>query len=399
MTPPGDTRFEIATAGKIVFGAGALKEAGAMARSLGQRALIVTGRDPERARRLGDILEQQSVARWTFSIDGEPTVDQVEHGIQVARGESCDVVIAIGGGSAVDAGKAVAAMAANEGELLDYLEVIGRGRALPRAGLPCIAIPTTAGTGAEVTRNAVLASREHKVKVSLRSPFLLPRVALIDPELTFDLPPALTACTGMDALTQLIEPYVCTRANPFTDALCADGVRRVARSLAPAFENGRDARAREDMCIASLFGGLALANAGLGAVHGFAAPIGGSFDAPHGAICAALLPHVMEMNVRALRERQPGSGTLARYDQVAHWLTGNADATADDGIQWVRRLVRHLQIPALSAHGITRSHFDELVTKASAASSMKPNPVSLTPAELNTILDRAWWCERPREQV
>ena len=223
-------------------------------------------------------------------------------------------------------------MLANDGELLDYVEIIRRGQPLTKPSAPFIAIPTTAGTGSEVTRNAVLASPGHKVKVSLRSPLMHARVAVVDPELTYDLPPALTASTGMDALTQLIEPFVCNRANPLTDGLCVEGLRRAARSLRIAFSNGKDKDAREDMAVAGLFGGLALSNAGLGAVHGFAGPIGGSFPAPHGAICAALLPHVMAMNLRALRQRDPHGAALYRYEEAARWLAGDMKAKADDGI-------------------------------------------------------------------
>jgi alcohol dehydrogenase class IV len=215
------------------------------------------------------------------------------------------------------------------------------------------------------------------------------RVAVVDPELTYDLPPALTASTGLDALTQLIEPFVCNRANPMTDGLCVEGLRRVARSLRVAFSKGQDKDAREDMAVASLFGGLALANAGLGAVHGFAGPIGGSFSAPHGAICAALLPHVMAMNLRALRQREPNGPALYRYDEVAWWLTGDAKAKADDGVKWVRALVADLKIPRLGSFGIRREHFAGLVAKAANASSMKANPIALTPEELTEILEQA----------
>ena len=254
---------------------------------------------------------------------------------------------------------------------------------------PFIAIPTTAGTGSEVTRNAVLASPEHHLKVSLRSPRMAARLAFVDPELTFDLPPGLTASTGMDALTQVIEPYVCSRANAMTDAFCVEGITRAARSLRVAVENGRDAIAREDMAAASLFGGLALSNAGLGAVHGLAGPIGGMFPAPHGAVVAALLPHVMEINLRALRERQPASDALRRYEVVARLVTGKPAATADDGVEWVRKLVSDLQIPPLRTYGITTDHSVELAGKAQNASSMKANPVVLTNEELVEILARA----------
>jgi alcohol dehydrogenase class IV len=307
----------------------------------------------------------------------------------LAKQESSSVVIAFGGGSALDAGKAIAAMLANTGELLDYLEVIGRGQALARPSVPFIAIPTTAGTGSEVTRNAVLASPQHRVKVSLRSPLMLAKVAVVDPELTYDLPPAVTASTGLDALTQLIEPYVSSRANPMTDALCVGGIRRAARSLRTAVENGRDTAARMDMSVASLFGGLALANAGLGAVHGFAGPIGGQFPAPHGAVCAALLPHVMEANLRALRLRQPAADALQRYKEIARLVTGNPAPAPEAGIDWVRKLVADLRIPGLGRYGLTREHTAELVSKASHASSMKANPIVLTPEEMAGLLERA----------
>jgi len=383
-------RFEFSTATRIIFGPGSLREAGHAAKELANRALLVTGRDTQRAQPLIALLQGQGVEATLFPVTGEPELETVHQGVALARQRRCALVISFGGGSAIDAGKAIAASLTNPGDLSDYLEVIGRGRPLPAAPAPFIAIPTTAGTGAEVTRNAVLAAPEHRVKVSLRSPLMLPRIAIVDPELTYDLPPAITASTGLDALTQLIEPYVCARANPLTDALCVDGMRRAARSLRLAFdEGGRRPAAREDMALASLFGGLALANAGLGAVHGFAGPIGGMFPAPHGAICAALLPHVMQGNLSALRRRQPGSEPLRRYDEVGRLLTGGATADADDSVQWVRALVTDLQIPKLGDYGITRAHTAELVDKAAKASSMKANPISLSPEELTEILESA----------
>ncbi len=218
---------------------------------------------------------------------------------------------------------------------------------------------------------------------------MLARMAIVDPELTYDLPPALTASTGLDALTQLIEPFVCSRANPMTDGLCVEGIRRAARSLRQAFADGNNKSAREDMALASLHGGLALANAGLGAVHGFAGPIGGSFPAPHGAICAALLPHVMAANIRALRERAAGGDALRRYDEVARLLTGNVGATADDGVKWVHELVDDLQIKPLGVYGISEEHVADLVAKAANASSMKANPITLTSEELAETLRAA----------
>jgi alcohol dehydrogenase class IV len=306
-------RFEFATASRIVFGPGTLKEVGPVARDLGRRALVVTGRAPERAGPILAALGASSVESVLFSVAGEPATDTVRQGTARGRDAGCDLVIGFGGGSAIDAAKAIATLLANGGDPLDYMEGIGGGKPLTIPALPIIAIPTTAGTGAEVTRNAVVASPEHRVKASLRSPHMLPRLALVDPELTYSLPPAVTAGTGLDALTQLIEPFVSHRANPVTDAVCREGIARAARSLRRAYENGADAQAREDMALASLFGGLALANAGLGAVHGFAAPICGMFPAPHGATCAALLPHVIAANVHALRARQADGPALARY--------------------------------------------------------------------------------------
>lgn len=379
-------RFEFATATRIIFGPGTLNEAGVLATNFGKRALVVTGSKPTRAGRLLALLGEAGVAAITFPVAGEPAVNTVEQGVALARREQCDLIIGFGGGSVLDAGKAVAAMMTNSGELLDYLEIIGRGRALPRAPAPFIAIPTTAGTGAEVTRNAVLASPKDRVKISLRSPLMLPSVALVDPQLTLELPRDITGSSGLDALTQLIEPFVSCRANPMTDAICIEGVQRVSRSLRRACEDGRDFEAREDMALASLWSGMALANAGLGAVHGLAGPIGGMFPAPHGAVCAALLPHVMKVNLRALRDRQPCSPAIRRFEEVARLLTGNVTAEPEEGVCWVENLVRDLHIPRLSLYGIADSHIAELIPKAAIASSMKGNPLPLTAEELTGVL-------------
>jgi len=379
-------RFEFATATRILFGPGTLREIAPAASDMGQRALVVTGRNRSRAQGLLDSLTSVGLQHITFAVAGEPTTNLVQSGAELARRESAEIVIAIGGGSVIDAGKAIAVLATNSGALLDYLEVIGRGRALENAPLPFIAIPTTAGTGAEVTRNAVLASPEHRVKVSLRSPLMLPQLAVVDPELALGLPAPLTASTGMDALTQLIEPFVSCRANPLTDGLCREGIVRSARSIRRACEHPGDLAAREGMAAASLFSGLALANAGLGVVHGFAAPIGGMFPAPHGAVCAALLPHAMDINLRALRQRQPDSAALHRFTEIARLLTTNPDATADDGVSWLRQLCVDLKIPSLGTYGILPDDVAVLCDKAAQASSMKGNPLVLTPDELREIL-------------
>jgi len=381
--------FEFATATRIIFGPGRSAEIGTLARALGQRALLVVGADPVRADGIRDRLTEAGVSAGLFPVAGEPSVAMVSRGAELARASGHDLVVACGGGSVIDAGKAIAALATNPGDPLEFLEVVGQGRPLRAAPLPFIAIPTTAGTGAEVTRNAVLSVPEQRVKASLRSPLMLPRVALVDPRLMHGLPPALTATTGLDALTQLLEPFVSVRANPMTDALCREGLRRCARSLRRAFHDGEDADAREDMALASLFGGLALANAGLGAVHGFAAPIGGMFPAPHGAVCAALVAPVTRANLAALRGRRPDSPSLARYTEAARLLTGDAEATADDGAAWLARLVADLRIPGLAAHGVTPADLPTIAAKAAQASSMKGNPINLEPDELSAILAAA----------
>jgi len=370
-------RFEFATATRIVFGEGTAAALPELVRSFGGRALIVMGGSTERAAPLASALSAE-----IFAVAGEPTVDKVREGAGRAKDAACDVVVSLGGGSAIDAGKAIAILATNGGEPLDFLEVVGKGRALSIAPLPFVAVPTTAGTGSEVTRNAVLGSAEHGVKASLRSPLMLPRVALVDPELTYGLPPAVTAFTGLDALTQLIEPYVSARANPLVDALCVDGIKRIGGALRCAYRNGADPEARHDMALASLFGGLALANAGLGIVHGFAAPLGGSWKAPHGALCAALLPHGIAANVKALRERAPNHPAVERYGKIARILTGRASATPQDGIESVKALCDELKVPSLGAWGIAEADLPGVVEKAARASSMQANPLPLTHEEL-----------------
>ncbi len=381
-------RFEFATASRIIFGRGTLKEVAALAAQMGGRILVVTGKNTERATALINLLNVTSVRTFDFGITGEPTIEMIFEGVQLARKRACDVVIGIGGGSVIDGAKAIAALLTNSGDIMEYLEVIGQGKPLTQASAPCIAIPTTAGTGAEVTRNSVLASTKHRVKVSLRSPTMLPDLAVIDPELTYSVPPSLTAGTGLDALTQNLEPFVSLQSNPLTDALCREGLKRIARSLRRAFENGSDTMAREDMAIASLFGGLVLANAKLGAVHGFAGTIGAMFSIPHGMICAGLIPHVMEVNVKALQRKDPLK-LLPRYDEVASLLTGTPDAGATDGIDWIRDLCGALDIATLSEFGITKAHFPEIIAGAKRASSMKGNPVELTDEELIEILRKA----------
>ncbi len=389
MTPACAMQFEFATATRIVFGDGVVGKLPDLVASLGIRCLVVTGANPARFTRAVAVLQSRGIEVTTFITRGEPTVDSARTGVARAREAGCDVIVAIGGGSVVDVGKAIAALVGNGGDPLDYLEVIGAGKQITQPSIPFVAVPTTAGTGSEVTRNAVLAAEGHRVKVSLRSPLMLPRVALVDPVLTHTMSPAVTASTGLDALTQVIEPFVSRKSNPLTDGICREGMARAARALRRAYRRGDDAEARRDMALASLCGGLALANAALGAVHGLAAPAGGMFSAPHGALCARLLPFVMERNVAALRARSPNSSVLPRFDEVARILTGRPDAAAEDGIAWVMGICEELAVPHLRAHGLAEAHYDTLVDKAAAASSMKGNPIELTRDELLEIVQRA----------
>jgi alcohol dehydrogenase class IV len=387
--------FELGAPARVVFGAGRAREVPAALAGLGvRRVCLVTGASGARAEPLLREVAAAGIAAFPFRVDGEPTVEQARQGIAAAREHHCDGVLAVGGGSALDCGKAIAGLAAVPppgGEPLDHLEVVGRGLPLPGPALPFVAVPTTAGTGAEVTRNAVLGVPEAGVKVSLRSPLLLARVAVVDPELLAGAPRAVLVNGGLDAFTQLVEPLLSARANPLTDALALEGVRRSVRSLRPAClaPGGPDADQREDLALASLLGGLCLANAGLGAVHGFAGPAGGMIDAAHGALCAALLAPCLRVNLAALRARAPQHPALPRFVELARTFTGRDDATAEDGIAWVEGLCRDLGVRGLRALGLAAADAPALVARAQAASSMKANAVVLTEAELTEIVERA----------
>ena len=387
--------FEFATAGRIVFGLGSRRSLGGILAGLGRRVMVVGGAGRRHDSWLDPLLAEQGLIRAAdVAVSGEPTLAAARAGAAAAREHRCEVVLGIGGGSVMDAAKAIAALATQPGDVLDYLEVIGQGRPLTAAPLPCVAVPTTAGTGSEVTKNAVLASPEQRVKVSLRSPAMLPRVALIDPELTLSLPPDITATTGLDALAQLIEPFVSSKRQPLSDAVCRQGLPRVAWALRTACTDPTRLEAREAMSLASLCGGLALANAGLGAVHGFAGPIGGMFSAAHGAVCGILLPGVMAANIAAARDRSDKE-TLHRYAEIARLLTGSADAGPEAGAAWVRTLVAELVIPPLAGCGMTPTDIAAVVAKAKQASSMKGNPCPLPDDVLTAILAEALGGIRP----
>jgi alcohol dehydrogenase class IV len=378
--------FEFATAGRVVVGAGRAAGLPGLLAGLGSRVLVCTGADPGRH---AGLLAGVGLPANVFPVAAEPTVELARAGVAAAREHGADVVAAIGGGSVIDLGKAVAALLANGGDPLDYLEVIGSGRAITQPALPCVAVPTTAGTGAEVTANAVLASPDHGVKVSLRSPLMIPRVALVDPQLTVSCPAAVTAASGLDALTQCLEPLVSNRANPMTDGLAREGLRRAAAGLRAAYADGEDLAARADMAVCSLLGGAALANAKLGAVHGLAGVIGGTAAVPHGMACAALLAPVAEANVAALRSSQPGHPALDRYADAARLLTGDPAAAVEDGIGWIRETVALLGVPGLGSFGLRPEAAGDVAAKAARSSSMQGNPVPLSEADLREVVHQA----------
>lgn len=389
--------FVFYSVAQVLFGRGLFERIGDLAAERGRRVLLLTnagqpgdGRVVDRA--LG-LLAGGGVSTSCYRQRGEPTVEQIEQALAVARQNGCDGVIGLGGGSALDAAKAVAALLANGGSPLDYMEVIGRGQKLTRPAVPWIAVPTTAGTGAEATRNAVIGAPERSFKASLRSEFLLASLALIDPALAVDVPAAVTASSGMDALCQLIESYTSNQAQPITDALALDGIRRAARWLTRAVADGHDLDAREQMALAAFVSGVALTNAGLGAVHGFAAPTGACYPIPHGTVCALLLPPVIEANAAALRSQSPNHETLRKYETLGRVLTGrdelSGEAAIAAAVEFLRDLVSRFQIPGLSHFGIQASGFADLVGRARKSSSMRYNPVELSVDALHEILYKA----------
>ena len=353
--------FDFFNIPRIVFGRGVVARLGEFVPASARVLLIYNGREID--------------GPWTtkFRQRGEPTVSDVDAALSMARAADCNLVIGAGGGSAIDTAKAVAGLLANGGVASDYMEVVGKGQKIAKPAVPWIAIPTTAGTGAEVTRNAVIGWPEKKFKASIRSELLMAKVALIDPELGIDVPPEVTARSGMDALCQCIEAYVSNGSNPMTDAIALKGVELAGRYLKRAYDDGRDVEAREGMAMAALFSGIALTNAGLGAVHGFAAPLGANFPAPHGTVCGVLLPHVIHAN------RKLGVGKFVDIDRI---LGGPAGEICDE-------FVRTLNLARLRTFGLQESHIAQMVELAKRASSMRYNPVTLDDATLVEILRSA----------
>ncbi len=381
MIPPASP-FAFATAGAVRFGEGAAAEAAPGIAALGRRALVICGASTARAAWLMEALEAAGVEALLRSVAGEPTVADAEAAARAAVAFGADVVVGIGGGAAIDAAKAAAGLAPQPGGAMDHLEV-----AVP--ALPIVAIPTTAGTGAEATRNAVLGVPERKRKVSLRDASLLPRLAVIDPLLARGAPRAVTLASGLDALTQVIEPYVSSRANPLTDALCRDAIPRALSALPRLIgpkDVTEDPQARADMALVGLFGGMALANAGLGAVHGLAGVLGGRAGGAHGAICGRLLPHALRAN-RAAPDL--GAAAAARLDEIARLVGAAFGADPEDAFDALEAWIDAAGLPRLGALGIDPDDHARIAAESASSSSMKGNPVPLDQATLTAMLDAA----------
>ncbi|MGS4946513.1 iron-containing alcohol dehydrogenase [Meridianimarinicoccus sp. RP-17] len=379
-----DDSFAFLTAGAIRFGRGTgAGVAPAVARH-GTRVLLVHGAQAARSAWLRRDLETAGCSVTAFACPREPDVALVEAGVAAARNAGASVVVSLGGGAVIDLGKAVAALVPATRPMLDHLEVVGQGAPLDHPPLPFVAVPTTSGTGAEVTKNAVISVPDARRKVSLRDDRMLPVLAVVDPALTDGAPRAVTLASGLDAVTQVIEPYVCNRANRLTDALCRDAIP-LGLSALVRLMTGEDPRARDDMAWVSLCGGLALANAGLGAVHGLAGPVGGVSNAPHGAVCGVLLPHVVAAN-GAVATGQ----AAARIAEVRGWIADTLGGVPDDAPDTLATWSAAQGLPGLGAMGLDRVDLAGVAAAAAGSSSMKANPVPLGADMLEAVLERAF---------
>jgi alcohol dehydrogenase class IV len=381
--------FDFLSPPLIKFGSGVLDHLGELIYGTGKRALVVLGRGSLRAcgivdQLLAKLAEKNIDCCLYEGISGEPEIGTIDQGVTLARDYGSDMVIGLGGGSVIDTAKAIAGLVTNGGPVMDYLEGVGKDLGITKPALSCIAIPTTAGTGAEVTKNAVISSQKMQFKKSLRSPYLIPKIALIDPALTLTLPPNWTAWGGMDALTQLIESYVSRKAQPIPQALALYGISLIANNLLPAYKNGSALSAREKMSLAALLSGLALANSGLGAAHGLVSAIGAYYPIPHGLACAILLPSVMELNLAVNPDK---------FAHIGQALTGISDfkspfEAAEAGVNFVKHLLTDLNIPSnLRSYGIGQDMAPILAT-ASFGSSMSGNPKDVSVEELTELLQK-----------
>ncbi|MDQ1847401.1 iron-containing alcohol dehydrogenase [Gemmobacter fulvus] len=375
--------FSIAVPGRILFGRGEAAKAPGLIAAFGVRGIVVHGADAARAGWLMQGLRAAGCEALGIACAGEPVLAVLEQAVAQARAHRPDWIVALGGGAALDLGKAIAALVPAPGEAMDYLEVVGRGLPLEAAPLPFIALPSTAGTGAEVTKNAVIGVPAQGRKVSLRDDRMLARLAIVDPALTDDCPRAVTLASGLDAITQVIEPYISCKATPYTDAITRPVIGPGLAALVTLMA-GEDAQARDTLAWTSVCGGMALANAGLGAVHGLAGVIGGQTGAAHGAICGVLLGPVLAMN----RARTDGQAR-ARIDEVCALISGVLGGAAADAPQVLADWARTAGLPGLAAQGLAPADHAQVAEASAASSSMKGNPVPLPPADLVTVLQAA----------
>lgn len=381
--------FSFATSSRILFGEGCSKTIPSLLDESHSPLFVLTGSNSKRYAQLIGLLTQNGYEVFIHPVHSEPDVKSVTIASEAAREADAKCVIAIGGGSVIDTGKAVAALVTNSGSLIDYLEGVGKGRPLTQEPLPFMALPTTAGTGAEVTKNSVIGVPKAGVKVSLRSDSMLPTWAVVDPELTHQLPVEIAAYTGMDALIQCLEAYLSKSANPLSDGIAREGLRLAAKSIKAACKDKLDTEAKSDLCAASLCGGIALANAKLGSIHGFAGPLGGMISAPHGAICASLLVSCFSANLKAMDSRDKGNPSRGKMDDVATLLTGNPQAKASYASAWFESLYNDLPLKSLGELGFEASQIEEAARKSAKSSSMKGNPIELSKFELIEILETA----------
>ncbi|KPM01869.1 iron-containing alcohol dehydrogenase [Vibrio splendidus] len=381
--------FQFMTSTKIIFGDGALPASLSLFNQYGYSVLLVTGNTLERTSLVTDYLDAQSMRYQHIAVSGEPNIKMVEEAATSARRFKPDMVVAMGGGSAIDMGKALAAVLPNQGNLYDYVEVVGRNVPLKTKPLPFIAIPTTASTGAEVTKNAVLKSGQDQVKISLRSPDMLADVAIVDPALTHGTNPHLSGRGAMDAFTHLMEAYVCGEPNPLTDMICEEGLRKLSCSVIQACIYD-EPQARSDLAFASMLGGMAITNAKLGAAHGLASALGGKISAPHSVITARLAPFVMLENIAVAKEQQRND-ILARYQRIAQIVTGNVEAKEEEAIAWLSEVLDTLKLPSLLEFGVCEAQFDEVSADALKSVAIKGNPLPLNQERLVHILKQV--CE------
>jgi alcohol dehydrogenase class IV len=380
-------KFELRFPTEIIFGKDSVKKIGVKAREYGNKVFLVTGRSALRksgaVSGIMELLNSAGIERIFLydQAEHDPSVETVDRGVALAKEGDSNVIIGVGGGSAMDVAKTIAILMKNEGSAADYQS----GKEITNIGLPFIAVPTTAGTGAEITNNSVITNRDKKIKQSIRSPLMIAKVAIVDPMLTISMPPYVTAASGMDALTQAIETYVSLSANPFSDTLALRSISLISKNLVRAFENGNDENARENMAMGSLFGAMSFANAALGAVHGLAHPIGALFDVPHGVICGLLLPHVMEYNL---------SAKAGRYAEIADAMGQSvsgesSEVNAYKAIESIRILLTKLQLPQ-HLHDLGIGHSDlHLIAQSAKGSSLNNNPRPTTPESLHEILSSA----------